>query len=270
MFALGGEAFPNDTQSLRAALALGARRHGAADDAVTAEGNFPSLDALRMNVTGAKLDSWKPLAMKPGGQAGGFFARTLDVTAEPAVFASVPIRIRMHAEDCVFAFGSAADGSRVLTLQGCARGTLELAAATSDIEAALLALARDAAAAHGAEVKSVQLTLTGEGPQQLAASAVAVAKAMFFTATLTIGGKVVLDGDFDLRLCGTTCTGDGMLANLAAAQLRPRLAKIEERRFSAATFLPAGLRPTEIALSGGDVLQVRAKLMGHGGEIKSL
>ncbi len=270
MFALGGDAFPNDTQSLRAALAMAAERHGAAGDAVAIEGAFPSLDALRMNLTGVRLDSWKHVTAASEETAGGFFTRTLEVTAEPATFASVPIHIRLHAEDCVFAFGGAADGSRTLMLRNCVRGTLHLSAATADIESALLALAREAAAAHGAEVKSVQLKLTSEGPQQLAASAVAVAKAMFFTATLTIGGKVKLDSDFTLRLSGTTCTGDGMLANLAAAQLRPRLSKIEERTFSAASFLPAGLRPTEIALAGGDSLQIRAKLMGDSGEIKSL
>src|SRR5438132_908859 len=122
MFALGGDAFPNDTQGLCAALAHGAKLHGAGDDAVALDGNFPSLETLRMNLTGIRLDARTPLAAATENAGGGFFSRVLEITAEPARLASVPIRIRVHAEDCVFAFGTAADGTRVASLHGCASG----------------------------------------------------------------------------------------------------------------------------------------------------
>ena len=134
----------------------------------------------------------------------------------------------------------------------------------ADIEGALLALARDAASGHGAEVESVRLTLDAESPRTIAVSAVAVAKAMFFTATLTIRGRIAVDGDFNLRLHDATCTGDGMLANLAAAQLRPRLTELQGRTFSLRTFLPPGLRPADVALSGGAALRVTASFSGDG------
>ena len=184
MFALGGDAFPNDTESLRTALIRGAKPFGAGEDAVGIAGNFPSVEALRMNLTGARLDAKVP-PVAQGKAEGGFFSRALDLTAEPARLAAVPIHIRLHAEDCVFAFGTAADGTRTASLQSCTNGTLDASAATVDLEAALLTLAHSAAAAHGAEVKSVQLTLDAENPRTIAVTAVAVAKAMFLTATLT-------------------------------------------------------------------------------------
>ena len=262
MFALGGDAFPTDTQSLRTALARGAAPFGAREDAVTTEGDFPSLAALRMDLTGTRLDGHTRPATAQENAAGGFFARTLDVTAEPAQFGAVPVSIRLRAEDCVFTFGTAGDGARLLSLQSCTNGNLDAAAATADIETALLGLARDAAAGHGAEVKSVQLTLAAESASAISVTAIAVAKAMFFTATLTIRGRIAMDEDFNLRLTDATCTGDGMIANLAAAQLRPRLAELAAHTFSLRTFLPAGLQPAEVVLSAGAALRISAAFGG--------
>ena len=262
MFALGGDSFPHDTQSLRTALASGAVPFGAREDAVTAEGEFPSLAALRMDLTGIRLDGSTRPATAQENAAGGFFSRRLEVTAEPARLGAVPVSLRLRAEDCVFTFGTAEDGARLLSLQSCSKGNLDASATTAEMEAALLGLARDAAAGHGAEVKSVELTLAAESPSAIAVTAIAVAKAMFFTATLTIRGRIAMDADFNLRLSDASCTGDGMIANLAAAQLRPRLAELAARTFSLRAFLPAGLQPTEVTLSGGAALRVSATFGG--------
>lgn len=258
MFALGGDAFPTDTQGLRAALTRGAAPLGAGEDAVTAEGDFPSIEMLRMDLTGVRIDARTPFATAVKDEAGGFFSRALDVVAKPARLASVPADISLHAEDCVFGFGTAADGKRTASLKSCTHGTLDASAATAGIERALLALAHDAAAEHGASVEAVRLTLDTENERAIAVTAVAVAKAMFLTATLTIRGRIAMDDDFNIGLRDTTCTGDGMLANLAAAQLRPRLADIAGRPFSIRALLPAGLQPVSVTLSGGASLRVCA------------
>ena len=262
MLLLGGDAFPQDTKSLRAALEQGAATLGAGDKAVVVKGEFPSMESMQINLTGARLDPGAARAAAVEQTGGGFFSRALDLTAEPAFAASVPVRLRIRAVDGVFAFGTAANGTRVASLQSCTSGTLDASAATADLENTLLALARDAASKHGAEVKSVSLTLVAETPRQIAMTAIAVAKAMFFTATLTIRGRIALDDEFNLRLSDATCTGDGMLANLAAAQLRPRLAELEGREFSLRTFLPAGVRLNGIELTGGAALRIRATFGG--------
>lgn len=268
MFALGGDAFPHDTVSLCAALTRGAMPLGAREDAVTTEGEFPSLSALRMNLTGVRLDGSARHTAALGNAAGGFFSRTLEIAAEPALLGPVQVQVRVRAEDCVFAFGTTADGARAMSLQSCTNGTFDASAATADLDAALLGLARDAASKHGAEVESVQLTLESEGPHRIGVTAVAVAKAMFFKATLTIRGDIVMDEEFNLCLRDATCTGDGMIANLAASQLRPRLAELQARTFALRTFLPAGMQPAEITLAGGAALRVAATF-GAEGKIKS-
>lgn len=260
MFALGGDAFPHDSESLQLALERGARAHGAGENAVVVSGSFPALETLRMNLTGARLDAETRAAKIAESAAGGFFARSVEVAAEPATAAGIPIHLRVQAQDCVFTFGTATDGTRAARLDKCAGGTLDAHAATAELETALLALARDAASKHGAEVQSVKITLAAESPHVLAVTAVAVAKAMFFTATLTLRGRVSVDEEMNFRLSEATCTGDGMIANLAASQLRPRLAEWEGRAFSPDAILPAGLRAAEIALSGGEALRIHAAL----------
>jgi hypothetical protein len=262
MLALGGDAFPTDTESLRAALADGAKLAGASDATISLEGNFPSLDSLRMKLAGVRLDSRRPLAAAAENASGGFFSRTVEVTADPALLATVPIRMQLRAEDCVLAFGIVENGTRVARLERCSTGTFDASAGTADIEAALFALARDAASKHGAEVKSARLTLDAESSHRLAVTAVAVAKAMLFTATLTIRGLIEVDDEFKLRLTNTTCTGDGMIANLAASQLRPRLAEFEKHEFSLAALLPSGIRATGIEITGGDALKIHATIAG--------
>ena len=78
------------------------------------------------------------------------------LTTAYGVLAGIPVHLRLHAEDCTFAFGVAKNGARCVRLEQCERGTLDAKAEIPDIENALLALARKAAAGHGAENKKGQ------------------------------------------------------------------------------------------------------------------
>lgn len=260
MFELGGDDFPHDNASLADALSQGAERLGVASGAVAIEGSFPSLGALRINLTGAHLERQKRLHRTEEKNAGGFFARVIEITAAPAQFANVPVHLRLRAEDCVLAFSADGEGTRIARLEKCSAGTLEASATIADIEGALLTLAGDAAAVHGAEVQSVRIVAEAETPRSLALTATAVAKAMFFTATLTIHGRVELDAECNARLIGITCTGDGMIANLAASQLRPRLAEWEGRAIPIAPLLPDGQRLLDVSITGGATIAIHATI----------
>jgi len=263
MFALGGDDFPHDNASLIAALSSGGAKLGIGSAAITLEGSFPSLGSLRIDLTGADLERQKRLPAMEGQGTGGFFARSLDITATPARFANVPFQVRLNAQDCMVMFGRAADGTRVARLEKCSSGSVEASVALADIEAALLAFARDAAAEHGAEVQSVRLAVEAETPRRIALAATAVAKAMFFTATLTIRGRFEIDAEGNARLSDLACTGDGMIANLAASQLRPRLAAWEGRAIPVAPLLPAGQRLLDVAITTGTTLAMRAIIGGE-------
>jgi hypothetical protein len=186
----------------------------------------------------------------------------VEIIATPARFATLRINFVLRAENCALACNTARDGTRSIALQECAAGEIELNAGISDIEAALLAVAQDAAAEHGAEIESVRVAVQVETPRRVALTASAVAKAMFLTATLTMHGRLEIDDEFNATLRGLECAGDGMLANLAAGYLRPRLAQLDARSFSIASLLAGNAAPTHIALEAAPALRLRASFRG--------
>lgn len=219
--------------------------------AITFDGDFPNLSELRFNLTGARFHRGLRLPDAASTGEPAFFARVVKADAAPACFESLPFTISLHAEDAVFSSAPA--------LIRSGEGTLELSATLADLENALLALVRSAAEKQGAEAQSVQLALTAEGPRALVVRATATAKAMFFTATLTLTGRIEITDALEARLCALTCAGDGMIANLAAGALRPKLASLEGRAFALRTFIPT---LHSLTLDTAEGLGLRAKFGG--------
>lgn len=235
---------PHDTDTLRAGLAAALVPLGLGAGALVVEGEFPSLGAVRANITGARFHRGLRVQTAPAGQPA-FFARELSVTASPAYLESLPFTLAVQGADAVFSLAGP-----VLALAQCGAGTLDVAVKHPDLEAALTAVAREAAEKKGAEVKSVKVELKSNGPRSLELRAVAVAKAMFLTATLTITGRVDVSETMEVRLSGLGCTGDGMIANMAAGSLRPRLAAMEGRSLALREFVP-NLRSVALDASVG-------------------
>ncbi len=234
----------SDSSALAAALVP----LGLDERAIAFDGNFPNLTELRLDLTDARFhrELRLPDAATPGEPA--FVARMVKANAAPAYFESLPFTISLQAEDAVFSSGPA--------LIRSGKGTLELSATLADLENALLSVVRSAAEKQGAEAESVHLSLTAEGPRALVVRATATAKAMFFTATLTITGRIEITDALEARLCALTCDGDGMIANLAAGALRPKLASLDGRVFALPTFIPA---LNSLAFDTAKGLRLRAK-----------
>lgn len=243
---------PHDTPSLHAALAAALAPLGLEEKAVNVEGEFPALSALRLDLTGARIHRGLAFHRAEGASKEAFFVRDLAVKAAPALVETIPVHISIQGNDAVFALA----GSN-LTLARCGAGTLEIAVRPADLQAALTAAAREAAEKKGAELRSVQLSLRAEGPHVLHWQAEAEAKAMFMTARLKITGRVEVTEAMEVRLSGLQCAGDGMIANLAAGALRPKLAELEGRAYALRALVP-NLR--NLALDASDGLRIRAEL----------
>ena len=269
MFLLGGSDFPNDNATLLSALSESLAPLGLGAAAVALDGAFPAFAAMRADLTGARFHrGLRAIAMSPELK-DGFFSRVVEIKASPAQFKRLPFSFSFRAEDCVFAFGKTADGARAGILRRCSGGSLEIAVNVADAEAALLVLANDAASGFGASVQSIRIAMEADGPRRVAITATAVAKALMTTATLTLRGRLEIDDAFNARLREITCTGDGMIANLAASKLRPRLAEWERLSLPLASVLPAGFTISGITLEAGAELRVRAAFHSADGGTQS-
>ena len=242
---------PVDTASLRLALEGVVRQLGLTESALSMEGEFPSVAALRIDLTGAKFHRGLRLATSADAAQPAFFVRELQVAAAPAYVEAVPVSLSVRATDAVFALAGS-----TLSFSRCGSGHLELSVTRADLESALADVAREAAEKKGGELKSMKVDLEAEGPRALKVRAVAVAKAMFFTATLTITGRVEISDALEVRVVDLACTGDGMIANMAAGALRPRLTELEGRTISLRAFVPS---LHNITLDAADGLRIRAE-----------
>lgn len=261
MFLLSGSDFPNNEASLIAAIGHGLRPLGLGADRVSADGAFPSLAALRVDLSGAAFLREHRAATAAGDLQPGFFARRVEVACSTAQFGGLSFAGSLSLDDAIFAFGRDAAASPVLALEKCASGALEVAVERSEFEKLVLSLASKAAEEHGAEVKSVSVSWEQSGPRALSMRLVARAKAMFMETSVTALGRVEITDQLDVIIAGLSCSGDGMVGNLAASFLRKEIPKYEGRSISLAGAFGGGLRLRDVSLRcDNDSLRVKAIL----------
>ncbi len=245
---------PVDTATLRQALNGVVAQLGVPEAALSMEGSFPNISSLHVDLTGAKFHRGLRFIQPASGGEPAFFVRDLQVIGAPAFAEGLPVSLLARASDAVFALSG-----HTLSFSRCNSGTLELSVTRADLEAALGNVAREAAEKKGGELKSMQVHLQSEGPRSLQLKAVATAKAMFFTATLTITGRVEISDALEVRLADLSCVGEGMVGSMAAGAIRPRLSVLEGRSFSLRAFVPS---LHNITLDAADGLRIRAEF-GH-------
>ncbi len=265
MFLLSGSDFPNNEASLIAAIGNGLRPLGLNPERVSTEGAFPSLAALRCEISGAVFLREHRAAKAVGELKPGFFARRVEVACRSAQFEGLAFAGSLSLDDAIFAFGRDAASNPVLALEKCASGALELAVERSEFEKLVHSLASKAAEEHGAEVKSVTVSWEQSGPRALSMRLVARAKAMFMETSVTALGRVEVTDSLDVIIAGLSCSGDGMVGNLAASFLRKEIPKYEGRSISLAGAFGGGLRLRDVALQcEQDSLRVKASALPVG------
>jgi hypothetical protein len=253
-----GSTLPHDTATLHAGLAHGLAPLGLGGDAVKIEGDFPQLAAIRINLTNARFHRGLDFARGAGGAQSLCFARSVEIQGSPAQVESVPVELKLQAQDVVIGAADAAEGSgKVLVFERAAHGTLDLSVARRDLEKVMLEAGSAAAKEKGAEVQSVELQLQSEAPRALAVRALVTAKAMFFTTTVTISGCLEIDDRLNARLRDLHCEGDGMIGKMAAGALRSQFQKLENRSIPLGQVV-GGMSLREVRLEGGDQLRVHA------------
>ena len=261
MFLLSGSDFPNNEASLIAAIGNGLRPLGLSPDRVSAEGGFPSLSALRCDVSGAVFLREHRAAAAEGAMQPGFFARRMEVVCRSAQFEGLSFAGNLFLDDAVFAFGRDAGANPVLALEKCAGGSLDLSVERSEIEKLVHSLASKAAGEHGAEIKSVTLAWEQSGPRALSMRLVARAKAMFMETSVSALGRLEISDKLDATISGLSCSGDGMVGNLAASFLRKEIPKYEGRSVSLAGVFGGGLQLRDVSLRcEPDSLRIKAVL----------
>lgn len=259
MLPLAGPDFPTSIEQLSVALRAGLADRGLTPHAVRADGAWPNVLELSIDLTGAKASRATRLPSSGESQAANLSAERLIISATPMYFEATPIRFDMRVENAQFGFARSQTSESLLQLTAASIGTVTIEAKRDDLESLLKQLAADAAEKQGAQVKSARLEFTSRGPRSLDFRAEITAKVFLMTAHLAITGKADVDGELNLRLSDLACTGDGMIANMAAGFLRPRLNELQRNVIPLATFSLAGLKAHDVQLIAGDTLRLEAR-----------
>ncbi len=259
MFPLAGAQNLDSAEALAEALRQGLEARGLPAREVVAQGTWPALDLLRVDLTGVEI----PRTRLPGSTgttgSGGCTAARFELVATPARIDSAAVQLSVQATNVEFEFAPAADGGSALRVQRAAHGELTVEMAVSDLERLVHSLAADAAKPHGAEIKQVKISLTSSGPRAVSIVAEVTAKMFIASALITLSGDLELDDQMTARLSNLRFGGDGMMANLAGGFIRPQLAALEGRSFPLMNFALGEIVLRDVQVQAGDTLRLSAQ-----------
>jgi hypothetical protein len=259
MLPLAGEDFPRSLDQFVTALRAGLEDHQVVARDVRAAGEWPALEELSLNLTGAQLSRATPISKPATNAEPGPSIACLTISARPLDFESVPLVFDLQANDaqCGFARDEQRGGS--LQILQAKSGTVVLEAKRSDLELFMQKLAAETLAKHGAEVKSTHLEFTSHSPRALRFQIRVKAKVFVMNADIIVSGELSIDDGLNLRAQQLTADGNGMIASLATSYLRPRFAELEKRVFPLATFSVAEVKLRDVQVSGGETLRLDAR-----------
>jgi hypothetical protein len=263
MFYLGGSSFPatreqliqSVTEGLRTLVTLPSDR-----EVVKIQGGeFPSFDQVVIDLTGARaeVDRMPPEPKGTGQIQPGVSASRLGIVGRPLYVREAAANLVLAARGALFGFDRDAQGKPVLVLMQAADGSVSVEIRKQDAEALLLAGARDAAKAQGVQILEAQLSLTQIDERTVAAEVRAKAK-KFVTAVVIIRGKLRVDESLSATVSDLTCTGEGMLGDMASKILSPKLAQINGRTFPLAALSLGDVKLRDLRMQAGDPLRVTA------------
>ena len=259
MLPLAGPNFPASLDELSAALRAGFSARGIAAREIRATGEWPRVEELAIDLSGAAFSRATELPKSSGESQPGVSIDRLTISAAPFFFEKTPARLELRATKAECGFARAAGGESFLSLTHTSAGSLSIEAQRADLESALKILSGNFLEKQGAQVKSAHLELLDRGPQSLGFRAEITAKAFVMTARVVVTGHLDLDDQLNLRIRELAVTGDGMIATIATGFLRPRFVEVEKRVIPLAAYSFAGVALHGVRLSGGNALRIEAQ-----------
>lgn len=258
MLPISADTFPKTADELVAALRGGFDSKGLALRAISAEGGYPQLTKLSIDLTGAQVSRENRLGAVTGEKSDPVEIGHFELFGEPVYFEKAAIEARLQADAVkMLTTGEPKNGS--LVLESATAGSVSVKVEIVALEELLLSFAAEAAKKQGIEIKKTKLTLTQEGPRAVAFRAEVTAKVFIMSATLALTGRLDIDDEFNARLSSLALDGDAMVMNLAGSFLKPRLQQLEGRVIPLFAFLPGGIKLRDIQVSVGSALQVQAR-----------
>ena len=236
MFPLVGKTYPSSPKQLAREI-LGALQvvfsFPNPDNAVSVEGAaWPAIEQIRVDLGGAtvRVAQPPPKPMPGGARDPGIVINQVQVTGHPIWYQRSKIDVDVAASGVRADFTHETDGRAMLMVAEVSQGFAELKISKSDLRVALLAAASEAAKAQGVSILDLQIDLAGDGLRSVAVEVRVKAKKMMMSGSIIVRGKADVDSNLVARLYNLSCSGEGMVGNIAAGMVNSKLRQFEGKQ----------------------------------------
>jgi hypothetical protein len=265
MLLLGNHSLPTNRDELNASLHTGLQSAfllPARDSIVSADGSFPALTNLALNLTGASMKPDYRPARPQGARQPAIYVRQFRIEGRPVRYEQSGINLELVAEDMQFDFSRDALGRNLLDPSAARHGQLHASIAQADLQTLFLTAVRQAAAEHDAAVEHGEIKLTSRGTRSAHVHLRVVAsKKVFLTrveATIHAEGRLDVDDSLNATFSGLSCKGEGMVGTLVAGMVRQEIKHWEGRSLPLATIGLGSLRLRDLHIRCENGLHVQA------------
>jgi hypothetical protein len=263
MFPLAGKTYPGSIEELSNSLVTAMEqmlRFPQRSKVVTATGDYPALDGVKINLTDAMVvtETLPPRPEAGSDRKPGVTVASLDVIGKPIRHQTAKVDFSLTARGLSFDFARDPAGNPMLVLKSAQAGSVEVDISRQDLQSLVSAAAAMAVNAHGITIQDVQLTLANLGPRTLHAEVRVKAKKAFVSGTLLLSGRADIDDELIATLSEVSVTGDGMIGKLAAGALKGKLSEIQGEKIPLTTFSLGDVRLHDLNVSTETGLHVTA------------
>lgn len=264
MFHLGGMSFPASREQLISAVTEGLRELvtlAPGRETVKFEGgNYPAFDRVIVDLTGARsaMDKIPPEPRGVGQRQPGPTAGRFEVVAHPLFLRTAALDLSLTAANARFDYDRDAGGRPVLVLMDARDGHVTLSGRKQDLDALVLAGAKEAAARQGIQIADAQLTLAQIGDRSFSADVRVKAKKLFVTATVHIRGKLTVDDTLNAKIFDLSCAGEGVMGEMACTAIRPQLQKMNGQTLPLTALSLGQVRLRDVRMQVGETILLTA------------
>lgn len=264
-FPLTTTALPSNREGLIDAIAGGLKgRLVLPEDAeaVIAEGgNYPMLQRLTVDLTGAKIDTDRKVPkLKPRGPIqAAVFAHEFEFKAQPVNIDGAKIDLNVQARQVQLGLQRDKQNQPILIVAAARDGQVNCETTNQDLSTIFKASANEKGKKFGLTVQKAKLELASDHAHDLKADLRLASHLLVVPISLHFTAKVDVDDRGNAHLSNLTCDGDDLAGTLITQFIRPALAEYNNRTMPLIAFPTDKIRLRDVNVQvEGDTVRVAA------------
>jgi hypothetical protein len=229
--------------------------------AVVAEGQYPNLDALNINLSdGTIRTSYRPTSLKSVHKIEPIATvKYLSYNASPLHYDDASQSLKITASDVKLSLIRGRGDKAVLVMTDASEGQAHFFVTLADLNT----IVRDATDDNAGEavffVRDTKLTMTSENPRSLESKIEVRGFWLLIPTDITLTGRIDVDQNFNAKFSHLSCTGTDVGGPLLAKFIDGALKKYEGKVMPLAAFPGDKLKMRDLHITVDDALHVDAE-----------